>query len=95
MDIKDFKPANITWILNNIKCIWKLKYFQLNAVLPIGKDVKEFNVCVDFVDIYSTRREFEPIYVVEEGSRVDGSRAGTRMCLSWFPKYTNRLCGML
>jgi hypothetical protein len=72
MDFNEFKPENITWILNNIKRMPKLKYFQLNAALPIGKNVKEFNVRVDFADIHSTGREFEPIYVDEEGFKVVG-----------------------
>jgi hypothetical protein len=72
MDVNDFKLANLPWILNNIKRMPKLKYLQLNGALPIGKDVEEFNVRVDFADIHSTRREFEPIYVDEEGSQVVG-----------------------
>jgi len=44
MDIIDFKPANITWILNNTNCMPKLKYFLLNAALPIAKIVMVFNV---------------------------------------------------
>lgn len=43
MAIKGFKPANITWILNNIKCMPKLKYFLLNAALPIARIVIVFN----------------------------------------------------
>ena len=40
----DFKPANITWILNNTNFMPKLKYFLLNAALPIAKIVMVFNV---------------------------------------------------
>jgi hypothetical protein len=72
MDFNNFKPENVTWILNNIKHMPKLKYFQLNAALPIGKDFKEFNFRVDFADVYSTGTEFEPIYVDEAGSKVVG-----------------------
>jgi hypothetical protein len=72
MDFNNFKPENITWILNNIKRMPKLKSFQLNALLSIEKDIKEFNVRVDFADVYSTGREFEPIYVDEAGSKVVG-----------------------
>jgi hypothetical protein len=43
MAIKGFKPANITWILNNIKCMPKLKYFLLNAALLIARIVMVFN----------------------------------------------------
>jgi len=43
-DIKDFNPANITWILSNIKCMPKLKYFLLNAALQTAKIVMVFNV---------------------------------------------------
>jgi hypothetical protein len=59
MNIKDFKPANITWILNNIKCNPKFKYFQLDAVLPIGKDFKEFNARVDIYRFKLSSRRIE------------------------------------
>jgi hypothetical protein len=46
MAITDFKSANITWILTNIKCMPSLKYFLLNAALPIARILMVFNVYV-------------------------------------------------
>jgi hypothetical protein len=45
----------------------------------------EFNIRVDFADINSTRREFEPIYVDEEGAKVVGFRCWTTHVFKLIP----------